>query len=401
MIEIRVTRRAQVPDPLRIRRCQQSPELGPRILFFSGGSALDGLSRILPHYTHRSIHLVTPFDSGGSSAKLRDAFAMPAVGDLRSRLMALADDSLLGHPEVYRLFQYRLPDAAPPDVLTKRLAALAAGEDPLMRDIGDPMHKLIRQQLGHFCAAMPDDFDLRGASIGNLILAGGYLSHQHQLDPIIFLFSQLVHVRGTVRAILDEDVHLAATLENGATVVGQHRLTGKEVAPLTSPVARIGLSRRPDAWKATTATLPEKSRQLIDAAELICYPPGSFYTSLIANLLTTGVGQAIRQNPCPKVFIPNTGVDPEQLGMSLERQLETLLNHLRHDAGETTPTHELLNVVLLDSRRGDYPAQAPIGVLADQWTEHGITLIDTPLISDASAPYYDNDLLARALVSLA
>ncbi|MGB8713842.1 MAG: 2-phospho-L-lactate transferase CofD family protein, partial [Onishia taeanensis] len=220
MIESRVTRRAQIPDPLRIRRCQQSPELGPQVLFFSGGTALDGLSRTLPDYTHRSIHLVTPFDSGGSSAKLRAAFDMPAVGDLRSRLMALADDSMLGHPDVCRLFQYRLPDAASPEVLARRLAALAAGEDPLMRDIADPMHRLIRQQLGHFCAAMPDDFDLRGASVGNLILAGGYLSHHHQLDPIILLFSKLVQVRGTVRAVVDEYYHLAVTLEDGTTLVG-------------------------------------------------------------------------------------------------------------------------------------------------------------------------------------
>ena len=32
------------------------------------------LSMALPNYTHNSIHLVTPFDSGGSSAKLRQAF---------------------------------------------------------------------------------------------------------------------------------------------------------------------------------------------------------------------------------------------------------------------------------------------------------------------------------------
>ncbi|WP_192034519.1 GAK system CofD-like protein [Halomonas sp. YLGW01] len=401
MIDIRVTRRAQVPDPLRIRRCQQSPELGPQILFFSGGSALDGLSRTLPLYTHRSIHLVTPFDSGGSSAKLRHAFDMPAVGDLRSRLMALADDSLLGHPEVFRLFQHRLPDTAPPELLSTRLTALAAGEHPLIRDIADPMRKLILHQLEHFCAAMPEDFDLRGASIGNLILAGGYLSHQHQLDPIIFLFSQLVQVRGTVRAIVDENYHLAATLENGATVVGQHRLTGKEVAPLTSPIARFGLSRRADRWDPGTATLPDKSRKLIEAAELICYPPGSFYTSLIANLLASGVGRAIRTNPGPKVFIPNTGIDPEQLGMSLERQLDTLLHQLRQDAGEDTPTHQLLNFVLLDSRQGGSSSALPIDTLTRQCAERGLTLIDTRLISEASAPYYDNDLLARALVSLA
>jgi hypothetical protein len=37
----------------------QVPDLGPRILFFSGGSALRRLSEKLVDYTHNSIHLIT------------------------------------------------------------------------------------------------------------------------------------------------------------------------------------------------------------------------------------------------------------------------------------------------------------------------------------------------------
>lgn len=397
MTTLRVTRRAQVPDPLRIRRCQKTPELGPRLLFFSGGSALNGLSRTLQDYTHNSIHLVTPFDSGGSSAKLREAFNMPAIGDLRSRLMALADDTVLGHPEVYRLFQYRLPTDRSTAVLASMLETLADGSDPRMADIPNPMRRLIRNQLGYFCDAMPEDFDLRGASIGNLILSGGYLNNHHHLDPIIFLFSKLVHVRGTVRAIVNRDYHLVATLANGDTVHGQHRLTGKEVAPLDSPIVSLGLSRQRDRDDPVTARLSKKNRRLIDSAELLCYPPGSFYSSLIANLLPAGVGRAIRDNPNPKVFIPNIGVDPEQVGQTLETLIDTLLTQLRRDTGEATPTEELLNFVLLDSRHGHYPSTLYRTFLA----ERGIDMIDTRLVSERSAPYYDADLLVSALLSLA
>lgn len=98
MKTIKVTRTGSVPDPIRISRYHKAPELGPRILFFSGGTALDQLSKKLKNFTHNSIHLVTPFDSGGSSAKLRHAFDMPAIGDLRSRMIALADETITGHP---------------------------------------------------------------------------------------------------------------------------------------------------------------------------------------------------------------------------------------------------------------------------------------------------------------
>ncbi|MFM9270760.1 GAK system CofD-like protein [Halomonas elongata] len=396
MVDVRVTRTARVPDPLRVQRYHKAPELGPKLLFFSGGSALNGMSRRLQHYTHNSIHLVTPFDSGGSSAKLRKAFGMPAIGDLRSRLMALADDSILGHPEVCRLFTYRLPEEAEPDALRATLDKLARGQHPLTGDISNPMRRLICNQLGFFLEAMPDDFDLRGASIGNLILAGGYLNNHQQLDPITFLFSKLVHVRGTVRAIIDQDYHLAATLTDGCQVLGQHRITGKEVAPLVTPIARLGLSADRDTYEPATAKLHKRNQRLIASAELICYPPGSFYSSLLANLLPHGVGRAIHANRCPKVFIPNSSPDPEQTGMDLERQITTLLDTLHRDIGETCPARELLDFVLIDSERGDYPGQLSPDFLA----ELGVTLIDTRLIGENHAPLYDPDLLVTALLSL-
>ena len=124
-----------MPDPLRVGRYRNTPALGPRVLFFSGGSALNSLSQVLKSYTHNSIHMVTPFDSGGSSAVLRKAFEMPSIGDLRSRLMALADETITGHPNVYELFTHRFTkEAGNPELLT-RLDAMCAGKDPLVRAV--------------------------------------------------------------------------------------------------------------------------------------------------------------------------------------------------------------------------------------------------------------------------
>jgi CofD-related protein of GAK system len=386
----------QIPEQVRLSRYLKSPELGPRILFFSGGSALTATSRVLKRYTHNSIHLVTPFDSGGSSAKLRQAFSMPSIGDLRSRLVALADENITGHPEVYRLFTYRFPGDQPASDLLARLDLMKRGKDPLVAAISNPMRRLIRNQLGYFREAMPDDFDLHGASIGNLILAGGYLNNHKHLDPIIFLFSKLVNVLGTVRAVINDDLHLAAELEDGSCVTGQHRLTGKEAAPLESPVSRLFLSRNPDRPVAAKAEMRKKNRRLIQRAELICYPPGSFYSSLVANLLPAGVGSAIAGTDCPKVYIPNLGQDPEQIGMTLDSSVLTLLDYLRADNPDKCPNDKLLNFILMDSKRGKYlsPISAPL------MQELGIRIIDTRLISKQSAPYYDAELLVSALLSL-
>ena len=393
---VRISRTVEIPDRVRLSRHLKAPELGPRILFFSGGTALTAASRVLKRYTHNSIHLVTPFDSGGSSAKLRQAFSMPSIGDLRSRLIALADENITGHPDVYRLFTYRFPGDQPVSDLLSRLDLMIRGKEPLVAAISNPMRRLIRNQLGYFREAMPDDFDLHGASIGNLILAGGYLNNHKHLDPIIFLFSKLVNVLGTVRAVVNDDLHLAADLEDGSCVPGQQRLTGKEVAPLESPVSRLFLSSQRDKAVPASAEMRKKNRRLIQQAELICYPPGSFYTSLIANLLPAGVGSAIAGTDCPKVYIPNLGQDPEQLGMTLDRSVVTLLDYLRADNPEKTPNGKLLNFVLLDSKRGEYPS----ALSAPLMQELGIRVIDTRLISRQSAPYYDAELLASTLLSL-
>ena len=67
---VTITRELRIPDNIRIQRSLRIPEFGPKILFFSGGTAIRDLSACLINYTHNSIHLITPFDSGGSSAKI-------------------------------------------------------------------------------------------------------------------------------------------------------------------------------------------------------------------------------------------------------------------------------------------------------------------------------------------
>jgi len=396
MSDLLVSRAVHIPDPLRIGRYRRAPEFGPRLLFFSGGTALNNISRRLKSYTHNSIHLVTPFDSGGSSAQLRHAFDMPSIGDLRSRLMALADEAITGHPEIYLLFNYRLPKKGSCTELAAQLDDIVGSKSPLMNDISNPMRRLIRSQLEHFRDAMPADFDLRGASIGNLILAGGYMGNHQHLEPILFLFSKLVNVLGTVRAVVNSSLQLGAELDDGSEVIGQHLLTGKEAPPLASPIRELFLSSRSDKRVPVEAVLRKKTQKLIDQADLVCYPPGSFYTSLMANLLPRGVASAIAANDCPKVYIPNRGNDPEQIGMNARTVVDRLLDCLRTDAGRNTSSEKFLNFVLLDDRD-----RAPMADLSEKFLrQRGIQAVRTRLVTKESAPYYDPDLLVSTLLSL-
>jgi hypothetical protein len=214
-------RRVTIPDPAAVQRCARLPELGPQVLFFSGGSALRAISQALKRYTHHSVHLITPFDSGGSSATIRDAFDMLAVGDLRNRLTALADDGAYGNPDFLALASYRLPESADSAQLSAELTAMVSrawsslmpsiltevyylcpacscqasiimlrmetprqvsGHHPLVVALPPAIRQIVRSHLHWFvkeAARLPATrpFDLSGASIGNLW--AGRFRHMH------------------------------------------------------------------------------------------------------------------------------------------------------------------------------------------------------------------------------
>jgi CofD-related protein of GAK system len=385
-----------VPDWIKLERYRHTPALGPRVLFFSGGTALRDSCAELVRYTHNSVHVITPFDSGGSSAVLRKAFAMPAVGDIRNRLMALADTSLQGNPEIFKLFAYRLSKTDTREQLAAELESLARGRHRLIACVHDPMRKIIRNHFREFIERMPEDFDLRGASLGNLLLTAGFLANRRHIDPVIFIFSKLVRVLGMVRPVVNKDLHLAVRLADGKIIVGQHMITGKESAPLQKSIADIWTVQGLDDPTPVQATVRRKMKRLIGEADLICFPIGSFYTSVAANLLVAGVGAAVAANACPKVYVPNTLPDPECVGLSVSDLVERLLALLRRDAGEDVPVESLLNAVLIDSRNAAYPA----GLNKKRIQALGVEIIDCPLVQGDGSAGIDPEKLVPALMSL-
>ncbi|MBU1612445.1 MAG: GAK system CofD-like protein [Proteobacteria bacterium] len=391
---VTITTEALIPDLLKLERFRRTPELGPKLLFFSGGTALTGVSRELINYTHNSIHIITPFDSGGSSAELRRAFAMPAVGDIRNRLMALADQSVKGTPEVFTLFAKRLDTEADQPELRQKLVEMSDGLHPLVRAVPGPMRMLIQNHFHRFLEAMPADFDLKGASIGNLVLTAGYLDNRQQMDSVIFLFSKLVQVCGLVSPVVGQNLHLAVELESGEVIVGQHRFTGKADRAIPSPIARIWLTAGLDTPEPVTACIDEKMKGLIGQAGLICYPMGSFYSSVIANLLPQGVGMRIASNRCPKVFVPNTLEDPEAPGMSVTDQVKILQETLTRCGARAD---EVLHYVLVDLKNGRYPN----GCDQDELQRLGIKVIDCPLVAPNQGGHIQAQPLVQALLSLA
>ncbi len=344
----------------------------------------------------RTTHLVTTFDSGGSSGRLRAAFDMPAVGDLRRRALSLADLEDASRAAFVQVLDHRFPIDATPAALRRAVASLARGTSPLQVRLAPSdrarLSRAIDSLLDHPRARA---LDLAGASVGNLALAGLYLERGRRLGPAVSDFARWVGARGEVRPISEVPLHIAVELENGRSFVGQHLLTGKEAPPIESPVRRIHLCRGPDEPAPVRVHVDPAVRDAILAADLVCYPIGSFYSSVVVNLLPAGTAEAIALSPARKVYIHNLGRDPEQLGRSCFECAMILLGRLRRDP-LLHHAASVLDTVVVDAAEAHRirPEEQ------DRFAELGIELVALPLAGGAACGM-DPARLAAALEAFA
>jgi 2-phospho-L-lactate transferase/gluconeogenesis factor (CofD/UPF0052 family) len=172
-------------------------------------------------------------------------------------------------------------------------------------------------------------------------------------------------------------------------------MTGKETTPITSPIEEIWITESLDSEEPVVPVIRNKIKDRIAEADLICYPPGSFYSSVVANLLPEGVGKAVAANSCPKVFVPSTGTDPEACELSVSKQIKILKAHLvKSGAPENSKN---LDLVILDSRNGQYAG----GINLQGIRKQGIEVVDYDLVAKGSSPYLDEQRLSEVLASLA
>lgn len=363
-------------------------------LFFSGGTALKGLSQYFARIKFPTYHIITVFDSGGSSAALRKSFSAPAVGDLRNRLLALADIGKTS-PAMLAFCNSRLPRDVSPAEARRLLDGILAS--PLLGDIPAEFQQTIRPHLSYFLEKVPANFDARGASMGNLLLIASWLKNHGDLEAALAFFTSFFHICGAIAPVVDSSLHMGARLKDGRIIVGQHLF-----ASLPAPVERIFLTvRSPESAKEPVPIcrpkMAQRARELIGRAGLVCYPMGSFYSSVLVNLLAKGAGESVAASRAPKVFIPNSGGDHETGQMGLAEQTLEILDRLREDAPKAAIS-DLMNFVLLDLQNGAYPGDVPASL--ELLRSLGIQVLDRPIMAQDDPSRHEPEPLFSALTEL-
>ena len=256
---------------------------GAKIVAVGGGTGLSMLLRGIKKYTNNITAIVTVGDDGGSSGRLREEMGILPPGDIRNCIAALGDDEGL----ITELFQYRFK----------------AGEG------------------------------LEGHSFGNLFLTA-LCSITGDMVRAVKESSKVLNIRGVVLPATLDDMKLAAEFEDGRVVHGESNIPeagGKIKTLFTEP--------------ANCKALPE-AIAAIKEADLIILGPGSLYTSVIPNLLVSGIAETIAQSKAKKIYVCNIMTQPgETTDYSVASHVNALIKH----AG----SKKIVDAVLVNNRLPD------------------------------------------------
>ena len=313
-------------------------EKGPKIVVIGGGTGLSVLLHGLKEHSSNITAIVTVADDGGSSGRLREQFDILPPGDIRNCLVALAD------------------------------------AEPLMRDL--------------FQFRFGNESELKGHSFGNLFITA--LSKvTGDFEKAIKESSKVLAIRGRVIPSTFDKVQLVAEHQNGQKTRGETK-----IAEQRFPIRRVFLD-------PVTCKPSKESFEAIDNADVIVLGPGSLYTSVIPNLLVTGISERISMSRVPKVYVCNIMSQPgetdnyaafDHLNAIIMHTTSDIVNHCIVNTGTVSP-----EVLKKYEEENSYPVLAD----SDKIVGKGYSVIEENIVNAEDYVRHDSKKLSKIIIDLA
>jgi uncharacterized cofD-like protein len=263
-----------------------------KAVVIGGGSGLSIVLKGLKSITQNITAIVSVGDDGGSSGIIREDLGILPPGDIRSCIVALADDE----SEMSKLLSFRF-------------------ESGMFKD----------------------------QSLGNLLIAGMCYIKGNFAEAVKAV-SDVLKISGTVLPVTLDDMRIVAELSNGEKVIGESCIPVVSYA-LSSPIKKISVE--PKDAKAFNFCI-----QAIHEADMIILGPGSLYTSVIPNLLIGGIQDALMKSNAKKFYCCNIMTQRgETDGFTAHLHINALETHLSGKNKifdyilyntNTNPTHHVL-----------------------------------------------------------
>jgi len=308
-----------------------------KVVAIGGGTGLATLLRGLKHHDLAITAIVTVADDGGSTGRIRSEFDIPAPGDIRNCLVALADDESL----VSRLFQYRFAQ---------------------------------------------ESAQLAGHSLGNLFIAA-LTRVTGSFEQAVIESGHVLAIRGRVLPSTVENVTLSAELVDGTVLRGESNLCTKQ-----APIKRVFLEPgRPAVYDPAFSAILN--------ADLVILGPGSLYTSVLPNLLVEGITQAIRWSHGKVVYACNVATQPgETDNFTALDHINVITSQL--GAGVLSHVVVNSNPASAGAIGPDVPVD-PILPEGLDGLDASVRVVTSDVVSDRNPLRHDPEKLAAALLVLA
>ncbi len=307
-----------------------------KVVAIGGGTGLSTLLRGLKKHDLAITAIVTVADDGGSTGRIRSEFDIPAPGDIRSCLVALADDESL----VGRLFQYRFDQ---------------------------------------------EGSQLAGHSFGNLFITA-LTRVTGSFEQAVSETASVLAIRGRVLPSTLENVTLSATLVDGTTLRGESSIAKKHCA-----IKNVFLEPgHPSGY--------EPALSAILNADLIVLGPGSLYTSVLPNLHVAGITQALRWSPAPKVYVCNVATQPGETDhMDAAEHIQTMLDHVGERFLDLALVNSNPASARAITPKAPIEPITPVGL---DHLRGKVRIVSKDVVSDVNPLRHDPEKLARALLEI-
>ncbi len=223
--------------------------------------------------------IIAMTDSGGTTGRIRDEYGVLPPGDIRRGIAALAKDTWM----VRDLFEYRFEE----------------------------------------------EWIIWGNKIGNILLTAlgdiGW-SFEAGLDMACKMFD----VQGDVIPVTLEDIHLWVRMEDGTEIIGEKNIDVSDKNPWEkSHNANQNIAEAFLVWGEWI--LNPKALEAILSSDYIILGPGDFYTSIIPNLLSKWMREALSQTDAKIIYVCNIMADR---GETTTYELTDFIDNIEKYAGE-------------------------------------------------------------------
>ena len=236
-----------------------------KVVVFGGGNGLSTLLSGLKEFPVDITAIVSVSDDGKSTGRLREEFNIPAMGDIRRVLISLSEVE----PIVEKLVNYRFNTSS----------------------------------------------DLDGHTVGNLMLTALANISGNMSDGIEAL-GKVFNLKGTVLPLTEDNVILMAEMKNGKIIEGEHNITQSK-----ETIKRIFYKEEP--------AIPEIVINKIKEADMIVFSMGSLFTSVICNLISSKIINAIDESNAKLLYVCNMMTQPgETDDYTVSDHIKTLNSYL-------------------------------------------------------------------------